>query len=153
MAPECSGESAQPEEDWHYKGGVDAASLPGRDLGVGWKRGDSDHEYDFFPEFLHGASAKTRDGRIHELEDGRPGPSGPAFAVAASEKTSCDAAGALGKKDVRPNPELKTLGGMGLVLLQNLMEVIPLRSQPTGGGLLGLFSLSLLPLSFSGVTA
>jgi len=133
VAPEISGGSAQPEEDWHYKGGVEAASLPGCDPGVGRKHGYSDHEYDFFPDFLHGASAKTRDGRIHELEDGRPGPSGPAFAVAASEKTSCDAAGALGKKDAQPNPELKTLSGMGVVLLQNLMEVFPLRSQPMGG--------------------
>lgn len=130
-APELSGDGAINAEDGHYERGMVMASLPSKALGAGQKPGNSGQRYDFKPTFLHGVSAKSRDDRIHKAER-RPGHLDPAFVPAAFERMRCDAAGASGKSDARPNLETRTLGNMGLGLLQKLKEVLPLRSQTTG---------------------
>lgn len=82
---------------------------------------------------MHGSSTKFREERIHDQLGGRCGPTGPAFGAAAFEPTGCSVASAREKIDAALSSSCNTMGSMGQVLLQELLEVLPLRSQYTGG--------------------
>ena len=98
------------------------------------ERGTLPHDYNLPLEAMQGSPAKSGADRIHSPEGERDGPFGPTFSSAAFEMTRCDAVSAPAKIDASVSPGRKTMGDLGRFLLQKLLEVCPLRSQPRGKG-------------------
>eukprot|EP00435_Cladocopium_sp_Y103_P061691 s362_g23.t1 len=145
MAPGEVEFDASLNEDRWYKGGRELASPSEQHLGVAGEQIGLQIAYEPPARDVHAASTKLRDDRIHDQGEGRCGPTGLAFDSAALEMSSRDFASAPRKMDALPTLGSRTLGSVGQCLLQYLLEVLPLRSQPTGEGK----SRSLFPLPTS----
>ena len=134
MAPGLCEDGAEPNEDRIYEGGMVLASHPEIEGGTAGEGYFLTSQYDPRSSEMHVASTKFRDGRIQPEPAGHLGSSYPAFEETAVDEHSRDCDGARKKDDAVPNPGGRLLGSVGHVLLQKLLEVLPLRSQAKGEG-------------------
>ena len=118
-------------EDRSYKGGMVVAS-PSRDVlaAAGQCELQSGHPYELTPQSVHVSPAKPGSSRIPLKEEVLLGPtgSGQQGLVNSNPETFCT----LKKADELPSLQGLSLGSCGHVLLQRLLEAVPLRSKTLG---------------------
>lgn len=119
-------------EKWGYERGTELASRPGADPGATRLEAFSMERALEQPQSLHVAQPPVRGDRIHFEQDGQLGLMRPALLQPDSMSTNRDFCVSEGKKDAFSELDGMSLGCFGMVLFQQLLEVLPLRSQPMG---------------------
>lgn len=119
-------------EKWGYERGTELASRPGADPGATRLETFSMERALEQPQSLHVAQPPVRGDRIHFEQDGQLGLMRPALLQPDSMSTNRDFCESEGKKDAFSELDGMSLGCFGMVLFQQLLEVLPLRSQPMG---------------------
>ena len=124
-------ESGKTEEDRSYEGGMELASPSDETLATGALHGERpDQVYEQPPQSLHVTPSKSGAQRIPFVQMELPEPTGTG--VRSLEMSDSGTFCSLKKADALPGLEGHVLGSCGHVLLQRLLEVLSLRSQPRG---------------------
>ena len=116
-----------------YKGGKEVAPWPERDGSAGQQLGGTKLPlFELSGPDLQGSSAKAGEEGIHFSSQEHLGLDGLSSSAADVEMTACETQDAVKKGDAELPGEVRTLGCVGQVLLQKILEVSLLRSQTTG---------------------